>query len=194
MTYSIEVTTAPDLAAWLEDLLEFFKLHLSYNGADEEDATLTQYLATAVELFELHSGGRVVLETGFTQYSPAWPCGYRPLELKRAKVSEVTEVRYFDADDEETELDAANYGVDLTGVPCLIWHKDGAFPALSAHRPRPVAVDFTAGWAAEDVPESVRTGVFLLAAHFYEHRGDEDADIPAAFIRLANMWHTGLTL
>lgn len=188
--YSIEVTTPPDLADWLD----LFKLHLSYNGGDEEDATLSQYLQTAIDLFELHSGGRVVLSTGFTQYSPCWPCGYRPLELKRGKVTAVEEVRYFDVDDDEVELSENAYAVDKTGVPALIWHKLGSFPALSAHRPRPVAVEFTAGWAVDAVPDSVKTGIFLLAAHFYEHRGDEDSDIPEPFVRLANLWHTGLTL
>ncbi|MBN9520844.1 hypothetical protein J0H58_20375 [bacterium] len=194
--YSIEVRTAPDVSAWLADLVEFFKQHVRYQEGDAEDTMLLQYLGTSIDLFELHTAGRVVLATGFTQYSPTWACGWRnPMRLERAAVTEISEVRYYDTADEVQTLDAGDYGTDTTGIPALVWHKGGGFPALSSYRPRPVAVDFEAGWEAEAVPDSVKTGLFLLAAHFYEHRGDEDTgvDIPPPFLRLCNLWHTGLS-
>jgi uncharacterized phiE125 gp8 family phage protein len=164
---------------------------LRLNNGTSEDEALDRYLATATELFELHSSGRTVHQTVFTQHSPCWSSCYRPLRLNRAKVSAVASVKYYDTEDTLQTLSSADYGLDLTGTPALVWLKDGAaWPALSAYRPRPVQVQFTAGFAT--VPEDVKQGILLLAAHFYANRGDSDTDIPQGFVRLANKWHTGL--
>lgn len=167
--------------------------HLSLNVAlPAVEDILGRCIATARRMFEFHAGGRTVVSTTYDQFAPGWPRACRPLRLEAGGVSGVVSVAYHDGADQTQTLDDSLYGVDVSGVPALVWLKDGsAWPVLSPFRPRPVAVRFTAGWDAEAVPDDVKTGILLLAAHYYRYRGDESADVPDGFVRLANKYHTG---
>jgi uncharacterized phiE125 gp8 family phage protein len=195
---SIEIVTPPDTSAWLEELRDtiYRDEHLRSNEPTAENQVLALYLATALELFEEYTNGRVVLSTTFTEFKPNWGHSCRPLQLSKAKVTNVESVAYYDLDDTLQTVDPYSYGVDLSGTPALLWMLDGeAFPSLNPYRPRPVAITYTAGWDAEQVPvqipASVKTGIFLLATHLYQYRGDEDVALPDGFNRLCNLWHTG---
>lgn len=191
---SIEVTTPPETADWLYDLLDFYKeQHLRYAEGDAENDLIEMELLAALRMFEHYADGRVVLETTFTEYKPCWGSCSRPMRLSLGKVTEIDSVKYFDQDDEQQTLATSDYGTDITGIPALVWLKEGeSWPHLNEYRPRPVAVEYTAGWTADEVPPDVKLGIFLLASHYYRHRGDEDVSIPQGFITLANKYKTGL--
>src|SRR5436190_23019910 len=98
---SIEIVTPPDITAWLEALREFMKAeHLRYNEGTAEDNIILQQLATALEMFEDATNGRVVLSTTFNEYNPCWSSSCRPMRLSKAKVTSVDGVSYYDVDDE----------------------------------------------------------------------------------------------
>jgi hypothetical protein len=101
-------------------------------------------------------------------------------------------VKYYDADDTLQTLNTNAYGYDLSGIQGVLWMKDTQ-PQTNHLRPRPVVVEYVAGWNSNQVPPDVKQGIFLLATHYYQFKGDEDSDIPSGFIRLANKWHTGIT-
>jgi uncharacterized phiE125 gp8 family phage protein len=184
---------SPNYSEWWADLLAFFKdQHLRINTGEDEDRAIRQYLDTALDLFEFHSHGRVVLASTFIDHKTRWGTSERPLRLSKAKASSITEVRYYDQGDVLRTLDPDDYAYDLTGTQGVVWMKDGAdWPELNAYRPRPVQVEYQAGWQPTAVPADVKTGVFLLATHFYQFKGDEDQDIPQGFVRLANKYQTG---
>lgn len=193
---SINIITPPDIDTFLPELLEFFKAqHIRYNEADAEDGIITQFLETAIEQFEFYSNGRVVLETGFAEYREEF--GANPIELTMAKISAITELGYYNVDDDYTIIyddtqKLVDFGEDLTGIPALIWLKAGEqWPEVNSTRPRPIVVKYTAGWTDNVLPSDVKTAIFLLATHYYTFRGDEDVDIPEGFIRLARKYHTG---
>lgn len=191
MSYSLEIVTPPsERSVTVEELHQAATINVVVSAVE---AMLERFIATAESQFCFYSNGRVVSETVFDQFSPCWPRACKPLQLQRAKVTEVESVKYYDEDDVLQTLDPELYEVDTTGVPALVWLKDGTvWPTLSRNRPRPVVVRFTAGWGYDSVPEDVRTGVLVLGVHYWIHRGDTETDIPQSFIRLANQYHTGL--
>lgn len=196
MNYSIEVTEEPDAL----DLLEALKGHLNLNNGNAEDEQLTAFIGTAASLFELETGGRVVLATGFRQWFADWDS----LALARDRVTEVTAVGYFDADDAEQELpayadDATGWRSDLTGQPPFVYLPSDSPPTLTTLRPRPVFVDFTAGWDdADSLPDDVRVALLQLAAHLYanreSHTPDDLKELPAGFRRVCDKYQTGRTI
>lgn len=86
----------------------------------------------------------------------------------------VTTVRTFDAAGAPTTFAAANYLVSPGRNGRIVLMPGAAWP-----RPGRVAdgieIDFTAGFgaAAADVPQAIRTGLAIVVAHLFEHRGDD---------------------
>lgn len=193
MNYSIEVIEEPDTL----DLTEELKAHLNLNNGDSENDQLAMFIGTAASLFELETQGRVVLATGFRQ----WFTSFDSLELARDRVTGVTAVGYYDEDDAEQELpayadDATGWRSDTTGQPSLVYLPSDSPPTLSALRPRPVYVDFTAGWAnANSLPDDVRVAILQLASHLYanreSHTPDDLKELPAGFRRVCDKYMTG---
>jgi uncharacterized phiE125 gp8 family phage protein len=192
--YSVEIVTPP--AADPVTTEELYA-HISLNDdPDDVEEFLLRAIKTATSDFEHESDGRVVVATVFNQFCPSWGRHCRPLRLVKCKASVVESVNYFDVNDEEQTLSTSDYAVDLTGSVGLVWLKDGkTWPVLSPARPRPVTVKYTAGWANPTViPEDVKTGIMLLATHYYRNRGDESVEIPDGFRRLARKYCTGMVV
>ncbi|MBP3957420.1 phage head-tail connector protein [Gemmata sp. G18] len=185
--YSIEITEPPESL----DLVTQLVAHIKSNNGSSEDAELQVFLDAAMSAFEHETDGRIVLSTGFKQYFPCWA---KCFELARGKVTDIASVTYFDDADQEQEL--TSWIGDATGIPAIVSIIDGEFPALSA-MPRPIAIEFTAGWVGVDyLPAEVRVAVLQLAAHYYANRESHTTDslkeLPMAFTRVCNKYLTGL--
>ena len=158
------------------------------------DAMLGRFIATARQLFEIETDGRIVIATVFRQHLTQWPED-GVIRLQRGKVTAVASVTYYDAEDELQTLNEADYSLDLTGIPGLVLVEN--MPALSGSKLRPITVQFTAGWAdAASVPADVKQAVFNLAAHLVINReSHSETDlkaVPMGFARLCDRYRTGL--
>ncbi|MBP3954917.1 phage head-tail connector protein [Gemmata sp. G18] len=192
--YSLEIIEPGESIS----LVEALKAHIKSNNGTSEDSELQVFLDAAMSAFEHETDGRIVLSTTFKQYFPCWA---KCLELARGKVTNVAAVSYFDENEDEFEIDG--WYADFTSIPALVnfpdlaYFPDGVFPALSLTRPRPVCVEFTAGWVGVDyLPAEVRVAVLQLAAHYYANRESHTTDtlkeLPMGFTRICNKYLTGL--
>jgi uncharacterized phiE125 gp8 family phage protein len=189
---AVNVLTPPNAEVWFTDLMDFFKdQHIRVNTGTDEDQAIRQYLNTAFGMFELHSNGRTVLSTTFSEHT-SWRYRDRPLRLSKGKVTAINAVKYHDADDVLRTLTLQDYAFDVAGTQAILWMQKDQ-PETNAKRPRPVVIEYIAGWTPEQVPSDVKQGIFLLATHYYQFKGDEETDIPQGFVRLANKYHTGIT-
>ena len=169
-----------------------------------DDALLALYVGVARNLAEQYLG-RVIaaqrLRYAVSESPPganAWPLqatpvivpqwlptpfvSQRPLRLPRAPVQSVERVAVSHAgaeDDQDLAL-GHGYSVDLAASPARVQLAAAAQPAPGQH----VIVDFTAGYGPEQVPPMFKQAILFGAAWLYEHRGDDDADIPPAFYGL----------
>lgn len=178
---SAEPVTAAELAA-----------HLKLNTGTAEYTDLTAFIASARDLFERHTG-RAVIATTFRQWLPSW-CS--EVKLLRGPVTSVEDVSYFDADDDQVELEG--WGLDASSLPALLYLPGASWPALSTKRPRPAFVEFVAGWTnAAAVPPLVKTSIKLMAGHWYRFRENYTEvplkELPSGFQVVVDLFDTGLT-
>jgi uncharacterized phiE125 gp8 family phage protein len=190
INYSIEVSEPADVD--LDDLVDELKLQQYLNNGTAEDTLLLRFLKTAFSLFEFESRS-IVFPTTFKQHFPDW-CSV--LDLKRAPVTSVISVKYYDADDVEQTLEG--WDADLTGVPALVYLPDTTYPALSINKLRPITIEFTAGNAADlgYCPDDIVVAVLQLAGHLYSQReafSDTSLEaVPAGFQRVCDLHKSGL--
>lgn len=101
-----------------------------------------------------------------------WPNG-NVINLPRPPLQSVTSIVYYDTDDTEAAFAAANYHVDTDSEPGRIILNDGQSWASSDLRTaHAIRVRFVAGYgdSATDVPQDILHGLYLLIAHWFEHR------------------------
>lgn len=179
--YAVTTTTAGGAPISAEELRA--RLRLNEQG---EDADLDEFLASAVEQFELDTA-RPVLHTAYRQDLARWPCG--PIVLGRGGVTAVTAVRRYLADGSTELLAADRWRADLLTPPARV--SLASAPDLvttdAGIAVTPVGcVEFAAGWESADVvPSLVRTALMLLAGHWYEHR---EAYRDGQLVELPNGW------
>jgi uncharacterized phiE125 gp8 family phage protein len=168
------------------------RAHLRLNDTSE-DTQLADWLAAATALFEIRTC-RPVLSTTYRQHAYQF---VGPLYLMRGGVSAISSVHFYDTSDTLQLLDPTDYQTDITGTPAAVWCPSGGYPVTSYNK-RPVAYcDFVAGWAnASTTPPLVKTGIKLLASHWYMQHEAFSADtlksIPAGFDDIVNSYKTGL--
>jgi uncharacterized phiE125 gp8 family phage protein len=148
------------------------KAYLRLSG-DDEDALLSRLIAAARLAVESASGCELIAQTWRLSLD-RWPrSGVVRLPLK--PVLGCLAVRVFaDATTSET-LDPADYQLDARSSPARL--------ALSRAPPQPgraasgIEIDIEAGFgaAAADVPANLRQAVALIAARWFERRGDDPA-------------------
>jgi len=170
----------------LGEALNFLKL----DGADDGDV-VAAILAAARQQLEGRGGwlGRALVTQTWDYTLDRFPEERRPHEdwprnvairVPLPPLQSVTFVKYVDLAGVEQVLDPAKYVVTTTEEPGLItpaYQQIWPYPRQQAAA---VTVRFVAGYGdtAETVPEIIRLAVKLLAAHFYENRGDAPVEVP----------------
>lgn len=142
-----------------------------------EDALLAALLAAARAQVEALSG-RVLVASRWGIVLDRWPPG-GVVPLPRGPVLAVESVRVTDAGGASVPVAPALYAL-APGDP--------GYLVVNAGRPDPapllggIAVEWRAGYGETpaDVPAPLIQAVRLLAAHAFEHRGDEDAPLPSS--------------
>ncbi|WP_132950891.1 head-tail connector protein [Rhodovulum bhavnagarense] len=187
----IEQTTVPMEALPLKRFKDHLRLGTGFADDDAQDLLLEALLRAAIGAIEGRTG-KVLLVRSFTWTVMAWREAGRQ-SLPVAPVSAITELRVLD------RLGAAQ-----------VIDPEAYLMVRDTHRPRLAAsgmllpqiplggraeVDFEAGfgvdWAA--VPADLAQAVFLLAAHYHEHRHEAalgDGAMPFGVMALLERWRT----
>ena len=168
--------------------------HLNLNcGLAAVQSQLAEFITVARMQFEADTDGRAVMPTIYEQHLTGWPD--KAIRLERGRVTELTSVKYYDPEEDEQTLE--DVVVDVSGVPALVYLTEGGWPATSLTQPRPITIEFIAGWASvADVPADVKLAIKIMAGSFYSQRenyGETDFKIfPAGFARVCDRYRTGI--
>ena len=155
----------------------------------EEDDLIDRKIKAARRMVEKITR-RSLINTTFTLKLDAFPVEIR---TPRSPLSSVTSITHIDCDGNSQTVASSVYDVDTDTEPGRIFLKfDQSWPDTRTIN-NAVTVTFVAGFgsAASSVPESLRSAVRLLAAHYYEQRepvvvGTITAKIPMSVESL--MW------
>lgn len=150
------------------------KRHLRFSTTSE-DTLLDGWIAAARQYFEEQTG-RQVMKATWELWLDAFPVGR--IELPKPPLLDVLSVSYVGSDGALVVVDPAGYTVMATAGPQAppgwvqlpyggIWPRPQDVPAT-------VRVRFAAGYgsAQGDVPELVKTLLYLLVGHFHKYRSD----------------------
>lgn len=164
----VELTQVPSAVLPVAEFKEHLRVGTGFSDDDVQDAVLESFLRAALASIEARTG-KALIARDFSYTVSAW----RDLAAQVLPVAPVSSLSSFviaDREGTETVVEATKYMLEE-----------------DAHRPRLVSagfvlpqipvggkarIEFTAGFAGVwgDLPADLSQAVFLLAAHFYEHR------------------------
>ena len=138
---------------------------------NEDDALIEQLIAAAAEYAGAPNG-----VTGMALITQTWALSVRGfdrdgrLELPITPVQSVESIQYYDRDNVLQTLDVADFYLYSTEDWAYIEQRTGFLPGLFDRRDA-LTVTFVAGFGeSEAIPENIRLGIKLTAAHWYENR------------------------
>ncbi len=132
-----------------------------------ETPNITRLITSGREWIERQTN-RCLVSTAIKEYFPAFS---EELELQKGKVSAVSKVEYYDADDVLRELSSTVYEADTKREPAVIRCKDAQVWPITSSRANAVQVTYTAGYGgAAAVPERLKTLLLLYVSFFFENR------------------------
>lgn len=144
-----------------------------------EDSSLASYMTAAREMVE-HESQRALCTQTWTLTLCEFPTDV--IELRRAPVSSVSSIAYYDASNAIQTLSASYYVVDTSTEPARIVLAHGYNWPETYDRPNAVTITFVAGYGgAAAVPGMAKQAIRLLAGHWAINResvgtvGDEIA-------------------
>jgi uncharacterized phiE125 gp8 family phage protein len=147
------------------------KLHCRIDGATE-DVLIDGWIEAARQQCE-DIAGRAFVKRTYTAYLDYWPVAMC-LELPYPPLIAVASIKYYDIDgNAAVTYDAANYLVDTYSEPGRIAFKSNAsWPSVILREINGVEIIYSAGFgtADTDVPARYKAAMYLMIAHFYEHR------------------------
>jgi len=91
------------------------------------------------------------------------------IELAAGLVA-VESVNYMDADGVEQTLPPARYYTDTAEHIGTVQLLGGQWPAMQLHHPKPLRIQYRAGWPTDAVPADIKQAMLLLIAHWYDNR------------------------
>ncbi len=114
--------------------------------------------------------GRALLTQTVVQRYDCWP---RYFELLRAPVQSVASLQYIDVAGVTQTVSSSDYFTDLVSEPGrLLAIPTYSYPMLQDGRPNAVILTYVAGADdADDVPETLKTAIKMLARHWYDNEG-----------------------
>lgn len=135
---------------------------LGISGTSEDDAELTRLIDVAVTHFDAWTGilgGRCLITQTWKQ---EFDCFAREMRLPMIPVSEITHVKYDDAENVERTVDAENYTLRTDECGSFVKFKSTySFPSLYTEEPA-VRITYAVGYAnAAAVPEALRQAIIL---------------------------------
>lgn len=150
--------------------LTLLKAHLRKTDSSE-DTLLAAYLAAAIRAVENHSG-HVLAQRAVVDTFTAWGT---VLRLRHQPIAAEPTIEYVNSDGDTVDYEGFVFRNAV--YPATIEPPSGvSFPALGANGT--IAVSYTAGYDAGEVPADLNQAVLQLAAHWFVNRelGGADAD------------------
>ncbi len=144
------------------------KAHLRVEASDDDDM-IEALVAGATSHLDGWSGilGRCLVEQ---EWKASFHCFRRVMRLPFPDVTDAS-ISYFDADDAEQSVGAANFSIKEDGQGTFIWFDEFWQAPTTFARPDAVQITFTAGYgAASDVPQPIRQAIKLMIGHWFENR------------------------
>lgn len=145
------------------------KLHLRVDITDD-DALITDIITAAREYVETTTRRQFVTAT-WEYRMDGFPSSGGDIELPRPPLASVSTVKYNDSDGNQQTLSTAEYDVNIDAV---VGHVTPAYgKTWPEHRVETdsIQVQYVAGYgAASAVPSSIKSAIFLMIGHLYEHR------------------------
>lgn len=167
-----EVSAPPSAAIPVRAFGQHLRLGSGFSDDGSEDAVLELYLRAAIAAIEARLG-LALLARPFSWSVTRWQ-SETSQGLPTGPVQSVDEILMIAADTSETQvISTAWHLVRDARRPRLVGR--GGQPLPPIPRSGQAEIRFTAGFgtAWESVPADLRQAVFLLAAHFYEHRNED---------------------
>ncbi|OWU85308.1 gene transfer agent protein [Oceanicola sp. 22II-s10i] len=158
--------------------VDAFKAHLrlgtGFAGDVVQDEVLESFLRAAIAVIEARTG-KALFERDFAWRVTAWRS---PVEqvLPVAPVSAVSELRRVSGEGAEAVIAADAYRLVVDTYAPRLTGRVFMLPTIPTGGA--MVIRFTAGFGAawDDVPPDLRHAVMLLAAHYYEYRGETVLD------------------
>ncbi|MEM6276508.1 MAG: hypothetical protein AAF714_06120 [Pseudomonadota bacterium] len=166
----IEETSIPDAALPVDAFKAHLRLGTGFADGALQDAVLASFLRAAMAAIEARTG-KILLDREFSWTLTAWrDCAAQSLPI--APVTAVTELILRDADGAATSADPESYRLITDQQRPVLAARRSLLPAIPSDGE--VAILFRAGFAVafNDLPSDLALAVFLLAAHYYEHRAE----------------------
>jgi uncharacterized phiE125 gp8 family phage protein len=187
-----EVAAPPSSSIPVRAFAEHLRLGTGFADDGSEDAVLELYLRAAVAAVEARIG-RALLARTFTWTVTRWR-EEASQGLPIGPVRSVDAITLVGADGGETPVEASRWSVLRDSERSRIVGRYGrSLPTIP--RLGHAEIRFTAGFGStwEDVPPDLRQAVFLLAAHYYEHRteaGEQGKALPFGVLVLLEAYRS----
>lgn len=187
----IEQTTVPATALPVAQFKDHMRLGTGFADDGAQDALLEALLRAAIAAVEGRTG-KALLTRSVTWTITAWRDGCRQA-MPVAPVAAITAFRVIDRNDVVATVDAGAYALERdTHRPHLV-SMGTSLPLIPIGGRAEVVFDagFGATWA--DIPEDMAQAVFLLAAHYHEHRSasaPDETSMPFGVQALLEPWRT----
>jgi uncharacterized phiE125 gp8 family phage protein len=193
VSYPLDLVTGPTI----EPIdLNLTKKQVRIPGLFSEDALIDNWIGSAREYFEAETG-RQVMSATWEQWRPGFPSWC--LELPKPPLQSIVSVQYVDTGGTLQTWDASNYTVVAPRGPrCARGYIEpvyGSYWPTTRCQAKAVRVRFVAGYgdARADVPDLVKSALYMLVAHLWTNReavvallGGQWSDMPVGskdFIR-----------
>lgn len=147
--------------------LEEIKRHVGQRLSDD-DVLLETAVAVAQAWVEAYLGRSLLRQTWREWFDGPFPGA---VVLLTEQADAVTSLTVYDRLDAPSVVATTVYQVDTIAAPSRLVLREGQTWPADLRQVNAIAVEYTAGWAtAADVPDLVKAGIALFAAHRYDHR------------------------
>lgn len=138
---------------------------------DTDDALIDNLVKSARIMCETETGLQLITAE-YTWKLDGFPRGY-VFDLPVTPVQSVDSISYIDASGTSQSLATTVYQSDVSGEIARVGLKSGqVWPSTASDTFNTVTITFTAGYgdASADIPQSLRDGMAMIIAHWYENR------------------------
>ncbi len=170
----VEQTTVPGTAMPVAEFKDHLRLGTGFSDDGVQDGVLEVYLRAAMAAIEARTG-KILISRSFTWTLTAW----RDLAAQALPVAPVSQIAGLTITDRlgvDEVIDPDRYVLEQDMHRPRLVSTSICLPAIPVAGAVVIAFDagFGAAWA--DIPADLAQAVFLLAAHYYEHRHETAVD------------------
>lgn len=157
--------------------LDEVKKHLRF-GSTTEDTLIDAWISAARQHFEEQTGRQIMTATW--EYWLAGSPYLGVVELPHPQLQSIVSITYDDSDGEEQTVSASDYAVAAPAGPTcrrgrVSLGTGGSWPSITGDtKANAIRIRYKAGYGDTpgDVPELVKSALYLMVAHFHKFRAE----------------------